>query len=259
MNKYSNLNSGNSVEFSLNGMMNRVTLFILILLLSGISSVYAQDVITLRNGDEIKARVTEITPSEIKYKRFENLDGPTVTVSKSDVFAINYENGTREVINVVTSSAIFARAARYSENSFGIYANPGGFLGACSFGPTIGAEITRDFLIIDLCIGIPGIGIYPPGIYPANERNGGISLGVGLKYYKAKPNGGFYVGTVAGYYSINYTEYDATGILAMANVGYKFVAKSGLYYRTGIFLGTDWGNVVDNVGGMFDFAIGFKF
>jgi len=71
---------------------------IFILLLSG-KSLYAQDVITLRNGDQIEARVTEISPTELRFKRFDNLDGPTRVISLSDVFAINYENGTREVIN----------------------------------------------------------------------------------------------------------------------------------------------------------------
>ena len=57
------------------------------------------DIITLRNGNEIRARVTEISPTEIKYKRSDNLEGPTIVIPKAEVFAINYGNGTREVIN----------------------------------------------------------------------------------------------------------------------------------------------------------------
>ena len=90
--------------------LNRINFLILILFLSGIS-VYAQDVITLKNGDEIKAKVTEISSSEIRYKRFENLEGPTVIVAKSDVFAINYENGTREVINAAVQKTAPAKNA----------------------------------------------------------------------------------------------------------------------------------------------------
>jgi len=65
----------------------------------------AHDVIILRNGAEIKAKVTEIALLEIKYKRFENLDGPVVVVPKSDVFAIVYENGTCEEFEEVTPFA----------------------------------------------------------------------------------------------------------------------------------------------------------
>jgi len=61
--------------------------------------VYAQDIVTLRNGDEIKAKVTEISKSEIKYKRFDNLEGPTIIIPLADVFFINYDNGTREIFN----------------------------------------------------------------------------------------------------------------------------------------------------------------
>ena len=83
--------------------MKRLVFSIIFLVAMGIS-MYAQDVITLRNGDEIKAKVTEITSSEIKYKRFDNFDGPTVVIAKSDVFFINYENGTREVFNTVAAN-----------------------------------------------------------------------------------------------------------------------------------------------------------
>ena len=46
--------------------MGRVCLIMYTLFLSCMS-VYAQDVITLRNGNEINAKVTEVTPSEIRY------------------------------------------------------------------------------------------------------------------------------------------------------------------------------------------------
>ena len=60
-------------------------------------TLLAQDNIILRNGEEIKAKVQEVGLSEIKYKKLDNLTGPVYTVLKSDVFTINYENGTKEV------------------------------------------------------------------------------------------------------------------------------------------------------------------
>jgi len=82
------------------------TLTILAIVMAGVFHTYAQDVITLKSGEEIKAKVTEISSSEIKYKRFDNLDGPTIVIEKVKVFAINYENGTREVINAITEANI---------------------------------------------------------------------------------------------------------------------------------------------------------
>jgi len=59
----------------------------------------AQDIITLKNGEEIKAVVTEIELNVIKYKKFDNQTGPAYTVSKADVFMIKYENGTKDVFD----------------------------------------------------------------------------------------------------------------------------------------------------------------
>jgi len=79
--------------------MNKKVLLIISLFLFSIS-VYAQDVITLRSGEQIKAKVTEISATEIRYKRFEHIDGPTMVILRADVFAINYENGTRDVFYI---------------------------------------------------------------------------------------------------------------------------------------------------------------
>ena len=56
------------------------------------------DLITLKSGEEVKVKVIEINEKEIKYKRCDNLEGPLVTVKKSDVFMIKYANGTKEII-----------------------------------------------------------------------------------------------------------------------------------------------------------------
>ncbi|MEJ8756697.1 hypothetical protein WG947_06810 [Pontibacter sp. H259] len=61
------------------------------------SHCLAQDIITKKNGEGVKAKVTEITTTEIKYKRFDNLEGPTYTLAKSDVLLVKYENNTEEV------------------------------------------------------------------------------------------------------------------------------------------------------------------
>ncbi|NTW34093.1 MAG: DUF4190 domain-containing protein [Bacteroidetes bacterium] len=54
------------------------------------------DTIVLNTRVEILAKVLEITPDEIKYKRCNNLNGPTIIIKKSDVFIIKYPNGTIE-------------------------------------------------------------------------------------------------------------------------------------------------------------------
>ncbi|MCL2414516.1 MAG: hypothetical protein FWC94_04605 [Bacteroidales bacterium] len=79
-------------------------IFIILLLLG--ASAYAQDIITLRNGNEIRARITEISATEIRYLRFEHLDGPTRVIPRTDVFFINYEDGTREIITPLNEPSV---------------------------------------------------------------------------------------------------------------------------------------------------------
>ena len=67
-----------------------------ILLLLGITSM-AQDVITTKDGNDIQAKILEVTTTEVKYKRFSNPNGPTFTISKNDVLIVKYENGEKEV------------------------------------------------------------------------------------------------------------------------------------------------------------------
>jgi hypothetical protein len=62
-------------------------------------SAHCQDVILKKSGDEIKAKVDEIGDSDIKYHKFDNLDGPAYSIKKSDVFMITFKNGSKEVFN----------------------------------------------------------------------------------------------------------------------------------------------------------------
>jgi hypothetical protein len=74
----------------------------IILTLSGIYFcfiLFAQDTIVLKNGNEIKAKVIEIGVKEIKYKIFDYPDGPDIYISKSNIFMIKFQNGTKTVIN----------------------------------------------------------------------------------------------------------------------------------------------------------------
>ena len=58
---------------------------------------FGQDIITKKNGDDIQAKVIEITLNELKYKNFNNLEGPIISILKSDVILVRYENGTKDV------------------------------------------------------------------------------------------------------------------------------------------------------------------
>ncbi len=58
----------------------------------------AQDIIVKTDKSEIKSKVVEITETSIKYKKWENVEGPIYNVSKNEVFMIVYANGKRDMI-----------------------------------------------------------------------------------------------------------------------------------------------------------------
>ncbi|HPI80258.1 MAG: hypothetical protein M9954_02015 [Cyclobacteriaceae bacterium] len=58
---------------------------------------FPQDEIILSNGDIIKAKVEEVGISEVKYKKWDNLEGPTYSTAKKEVFMIKYENGNKDI------------------------------------------------------------------------------------------------------------------------------------------------------------------
>jgi hypothetical protein len=62
------------------------------------------DLLLLKNGEEISAKVLEITPTEVKYKRCDNLEGPTTTINKSSIFSITYANGSKEIMKTENDS-----------------------------------------------------------------------------------------------------------------------------------------------------------
>ena len=75
--------------------MRQTILLFLLALLAG-SAAQAQDLLTKRNGEELSVKILEITPSEVRYRRADNPDGPLISIWRSDVFMIRYANGTRE-------------------------------------------------------------------------------------------------------------------------------------------------------------------
>lgn len=77
--------------------MKKTTLFLFTIFIS-VNVSFAQDIIYKTDGTEIKAKILELTTETIKYKKFEQLEGPTRNILLSDVFMIIYEDGTKEVI-----------------------------------------------------------------------------------------------------------------------------------------------------------------
>jgi len=221
----------------------------------GVFSAHAQDIIILKDGNMIEARVTEISPSEIRYKRYSHLDGPTVVIPSASVLSIRYENGKVERLGdaVPSTRPQSARVpAAGSESSaldpqdlnFGISLNPAGFIPR-----TGGLSLSFDFTKgkfnskIDIRSGL--------GLHSTFYGKEYFGISPSFNYFHHSRIGGFYIGGILEY-SVGEIFMDDSGHyiedgeithrfgLAL-NAGYTFVTQSGAYFRAGFAGGYSFG------------------
>lgn len=74
-------------------------------------SAFAQDIIVTRDARRIEARIHEVSDTEIKYKEFNNLNGPLYIIRTTDINTIIYQNGAVKVYDNARQAAPAAVAA----------------------------------------------------------------------------------------------------------------------------------------------------
>ena len=250
-----------------------------IFLMASLLSISAQDVIILRNGDKINAKVMEISPTEIKYKRFDNLDGPLVIIYTADVLAIQYENGTIERIIKLpapapttwqeSTPAKIPKTSSMNSGEFyiGINCNPGG---ALLNGTTFCIELGKGEFNTELNFIFPSMG----GL-ANDEIDKGFGALITLNRFIPYKFGGFYYGIGTGFIwqqryarvtdDIWYTEglFNEYICTVGMNIGYKFIVPAGLYFRIGGYIGFAFGYYIDGMENLFyfkpDLALGWSF
>lgn len=77
--------------------MMKLKMLLFALLLCNV--MWASDVIVTKDSKKIDAKVTEVTSSEVKYKKANALDGPTFTLPTSEIQTIVYDNGDVSTFN----------------------------------------------------------------------------------------------------------------------------------------------------------------
>ena len=101
----------------------KTTLSLVILFVLSIQEFYSQDTIVKSNGDLIQAKITEITVSEVKYKKLNFQDGPTYVEKKSDIEMIKYSNGLKEHFEKQSSVSSSGNNNK-QDNTVDYYGNP---------------------------------------------------------------------------------------------------------------------------------------
>ncbi|WP_304379522.1 hypothetical protein [uncultured Parabacteroides sp.] len=75
-------------------MKNAISL--LVAFACGIVTAAAQDLIVKRDASRIEAKVSEVAPDAVRYKRWSNPDGPTYVLPVAQIDYIRYANGETE-------------------------------------------------------------------------------------------------------------------------------------------------------------------
>ncbi len=104
---------------------------------------FAQDIVILKNGTSVDAKVIEVDDNSVRYKKFNNPDGPTYTAKKETISEIRYKNGSKEIFNQAKATSpdknpnsVWWTKAR--ETKLGFWMDP---LGLAQWGPMLGVVI----------------------------------------------------------------------------------------------------------------------
>ncbi|MEM8568523.1 MAG: hypothetical protein AAGF85_18835 [Bacteroidota bacterium] len=269
--------------------------YTLMLLLGFVSfSLIGQDMIVKKNGDEIQAVVLEVLSSEIKYKKFDNKEGPTYTIGKKNVFMIRYENGTKDVFNESNTPSSLSRSETpqprkivsndLPRSSFNI--NP---LGLLQFGPIFQYEAKigeRTYLAPHFRYAYAGLLTHAVwGTFDEDSElsAGTMALGIGVKTFAETSGNTWYYGGIAdlewgsAQYGIGESfesEEEGTSLAILSNVGYRWRSSKSSYLNLGVFIGVasdlssdetfiNTGEVVDNSStyffGMIELSFGWEY
>ena len=75
-------------------------------------SAFAQDIIVTKDAKKIEAKITEVSKSEIKYKEWDNQEGPTFILEVADINTIIYSNGKVAVVYQVQAAEDSQKTAK---------------------------------------------------------------------------------------------------------------------------------------------------
>ena len=93
-------------------------LFLCMAILLVVNVARSQDYVYLIDSDTIKSKVLEVNEDNVKYKDFENLDGPIYTINITRVDKIVYQNGKVDTF-------VFTNTDHYSNENYNQNSNNG--------------------------------------------------------------------------------------------------------------------------------------
>jgi len=92
-------------------------IILIIISISLYINMFSQDSIRFINNSTIAAKIFEVSTTDIKYHRFDNLDGPQYIVNKQDIRYIKFANGTVDSIRVEAAKSTIEPNLEYKNET----------------------------------------------------------------------------------------------------------------------------------------------
>ncbi len=208
----------------------------------------AQDVIVMKNGDELNAVVLEVGTESVKYKKYDNQQGPTYSIDKADVFMIRYENGSKDVFNTQKEEPKKDEPDARPFPKGSINFNP---LGLLQFGPILqyeGKIGSSSYIVPYFRYAYAGVATHAiwTEFDEDNELSpGSAAVGLGFKGFTSSGNSLYYGGLLDYSWTTarfdigqtSETKNDATSLAIISNFGYRWRSKGSSYINLGLLAG----------------------
>ncbi len=82
------------------------------------ATLHAQDVITLKNGTQLRGTVTDVNLNTVKYQKAGGADTTTYSIAKSDVLVIDYKDGSTLMLNSLTPTDQHNQYGNFLQRTF---------------------------------------------------------------------------------------------------------------------------------------------
>lgn len=248
-------------------------LALLLIALFVVFNTNAQDKIILKTGTTIEAKVLEINANTVKYKKFNNLEGPIFVEDKTGIQIIVYENGENEIFEESSVQkednldSVEKNKIDFGRNRFEASLVGAGFASNRNdYSETFGAFIhTVSYERILDDSGLLGLKIRGELGYTEYEDII-TTIGVALNVYPFKSAKWLYLGPSVKYGTIilynEYYEYDdflsyyglGLGLGGQFQINRLFGIRGGIEYFLNNFYSSDFADY-----GEFQFQLGFNF
>ena len=142
-------------------------------------SLHAQDILVRRGGEIENVKVLEVSPTEVKYKKSSNPDGPVFVEKRSNLYSVKYQNGEVQTFEENSGKSITTPYFFTVDNNIKKYTHEAELFIADGWG--IGYQFRRE---INQFVGWDIIGMSYMSRFESPEKVGLINIRpLGVKLY----------------------------------------------------------------------------